>query len=55
MYSLVKTSSDNVRPLKVIFGSKDDATNLVTTFNEAKRQGVSFPLGPPAKILPHGT
>lgn len=61
-----KASSDNVRPLNVIFGSKDDAANLVTTFNEAKRLGVSFPQGfriikkdpastESAKILPHGT
>jgi len=34
---LGKASADNVRPLKVIFGSKDDAANLVTSFNEAKR------------------
>lgn len=42
---LGEASSDNIRPLKVISGSKDDAANLVTTFNEAKRQGMSFPLG----------
>lgn len=42
---LGKAKSDNVRPLKVIFGSKDNAANLVTTFNEAKRQGVPFPRG----------
>jgi len=40
---LSKASADNLRPLKVIFGSKDDAANLVTSFNETKRLGVSFP------------
>jgi len=40
-----ETIADIVRPLKVIFGSKDDAANLVTSFNEAKRLGVSFPQG----------
>uniref|UniRef100_A0A2S2PUG4 Uncharacterized protein n=1 Tax=Schizaphis graminum TaxID=13262 RepID=A0A2S2PUG4_SCHGA len=40
---LGNASYDNVRPLKVIFGSKDDAANLFTAFNETRRQGVSFP------------
>lgn len=45
IFGLVKASADNVRPLKVIFGSKDDAANRVTSINEAKRLGVSFPQG----------
>ncbi|XP_050064253.1 uncharacterized protein LOC126553113 [Aphis gossypii] len=44
-FRLGKARSDYVRPLKVIYTSKEDATKLIMSFAELKNQGVSITQG----------
>lgn len=42
---LGKVRPDNIRPLKIIYGSKEEATKLLESFSDAMRSGVTFPQG----------